>query len=95
MIGRGKKSPDEDQRVDVGKKPPIYRTTDDDQPRFNARSDGDAWTIISYLLGGPIVWGGIGWALDAWLGTGFFLPVGLLMGMAAALYIVWVRYGKS
>ena len=59
------------------------------------RADGDAWAVISYLLGGPIVWGAAGWALDAWLGTAFFLPAGLLLGMGAALYLVWVRYGKA
>jgi ATP synthase protein I len=65
------------------------------QGRFSPSADGDAWSIISYLLGGPIVWGGVGWLLDAWLGTGFFLPAGLLLGMGAALYIVWIRYGKA
>jgi F0F1-type ATP synthase assembly protein I len=73
------------------------RTAEENErtPRFSPRADGDAWAIISYLLGGPIVWGGAGWLLDSWLGTGFFLPAGLLVGMAAALYIVWIRYGKA
>lgn len=68
---------------------------DTPQPRFSAKADADAWAIISYLLGGPIVWGAVGWLLDAWLGTEVFLPLGLVLGMGAALYVVWVRYGKS
>lgn len=69
--------------------------SEDHEPRFSASADGQAWAIISYLLGGPIVWGAVGWALDEWLGTEVFLPVGLLLGMGAALYLVWVRYGKA
>ena len=28
----------------------------------------DAYAVISYLLGGVILYGGIGWLLDWWLG---------------------------
>jgi len=63
--------------------------------REQARAEGDAWNITGYLLGGPIAWGGIGWLLDRWLDTEVFLPVGLVLGLVLALYIVWVRYGRS
>ena len=57
---------------------------------------GDAWTIIAYLLSGLLVWGGIGYLLDKWLGTDqVFLLIGLLVGMATSIYIVYVRYGRS
>lgn len=50
--------------------------------------------VTAYLISGPVVYAGIGWLLDSWLGTSFLLPVGLLAGMAMSLYIVWLRYGK-
>jgi hypothetical protein len=56
---------------------------------------GDGWTALSYLLSGFLLFGGIGWGLDALLNTGFFLPVGLLAGGAASLYLIWIRYVKS
>ena len=56
---------------------------------------GDAWTALSYLLSGVLLWGAIGWGLDALLGTGAFLPVGLLFGGAASLYLIYIRYVKS
>jgi len=60
-----------------------------------SRSDeGAPWTILGYLLSGPLFWGGIGWGLDNWLGTGYFLVSGLLLGMGAALYLVWLRFGR-
>ncbi|WP_232667990.1 AtpZ/AtpI family protein [Pseudonocardia sp. TRM90224] len=56
---------------------------------------GDAWTALSYLLSGFLIFGAIGWGLDALLGTGLFLPVGLLAGGAASLYLIYIRYVKS
>lgn len=56
---------------------------------------GDAWSIVSYLLAGLLVWGGAGWLLDRWLGTRFLVLVGLLVGAAAATYLVYLRYGRS
>jgi hypothetical protein len=53
------------------------------------------WNVVSYLISGPVMFGGIGWALDAWLGTRFFVPVGILGGMAVSLYLVWFRYGTQ
>lgn len=53
------------------------------------------WNVVSYLISGPVMFAGIGWALDRWLNTGFFVPMGILAGMALSLYLVWVRYGSQ
>lgn len=53
------------------------------------------WNVVSYLISGPVMFGGIGWALDNWLGTSFFVPIGILAGMAVSLYLVWFRYGTQ
>jgi len=55
---------------------------------------GDAWSIVAYLLSGMIVWGGVGLLLDRWLGTSLLTLLGLLVGTAAATYLVWVRGGR-
>lgn len=55
---------------------------------------GDAWSVLGYLLSGMIVWGGAGWLLDRWLGTHFLVLIGLLLGGGAAIYLIYVRYGK-
>ena len=52
-----------------------------------------AWTVLSYLITGPLLYGGLGWLLDTWLDTGFFVVVGIVGGMALSLYLVYVRYG--
>jgi len=58
-----------------------------------SREANDAWRAFAYLLTGPLVYGGIGFGLDRWLGTSFLLPVGIVGGMALSLYLIWFRYG--
>ncbi|HVE63403.1 MAG TPA: hypothetical protein VNB94_06340 [Mycobacteriales bacterium] len=56
---------------------------------------GDAWTVIAYLLSGLLLWGGAGMLLDRWLETSFFVLVGMLLGGVSAIYLVYIRYGRS
>ena len=53
------------------------------------------WNVVSYLISGPVMFAGIGWALDTWLHTTFFVPIGILAGMSVSLYLVWFRYGTQ
>lgn len=54
------------------------------------------WSIISTLVAGPAVWGGIGWAVDVWRETGrTFTAIGVVVGFVTALYLVYVKYGKN
>jgi F0F1-type ATP synthase assembly protein I len=76
-----------------------------DTPRRTPLEEADAghqrldesrmWNVVSYLITGPVLFGGIGWALDAWLGTSWLVAVGILGGMALSLYLVWFRYGTQ
>jgi F0F1-type ATP synthase assembly protein I len=68
---------------------------DDDAHRSaGAAGEAGAWTVLAYLITGPLLYGGLGWLLDRWLGTEpIFVLVGVVGGMALALYVVWVRYG--
>lgn len=67
---------------------------DDAHRRTGAAGEAAAWTVLAYLLTGPLLYGGLGWLADRWLGTEpIFVLVGIVGGMALALYVVWVRYG--
>ena len=50
------------------------------------------WGITGTMLSGIVVWGGVGLALDHWLGTRFLVLVGLLLGLGTAIYLVIVKY---
>jgi F0F1-type ATP synthase assembly protein I len=52
--------------------------------------------VIGTLLAGIVVWGGVGWLLDLWLGFDrLFLPVGMVIGVGAAIYLIYIRYGRD
>lgn len=52
--------------------------------------------LISYLISGMLVYGGLGWLLDRWLGfTSLFLPIGLVLGVAAGGYLGYMRFLRS
>lgn len=57
--------------------------------------DGAAWSIVGYLLSGLLFWGGVGWILDHWLKTHYFLLGGLLLGASASIYLIWLRIGRK
>jgi len=67
---------------------------DDAQRGADPVGEAAAWTVLAYLISGPLVYGGLGWLADRWLDTSpVFVLIGILGGMALALYVVWVRYG--
>ena len=51
------------------------------------------WSIIGTLVAGVLAWGGIGWLLDRWLGTRFLVAIGIIVGMAGAMYLIIKRHG--
>lgn len=62
-------------------------------PRLSGVNEG--WSALSHLLSGVLLWGGVGWLLDAWLDTVAFFPIGLVLGAAAGIGLVWLRYSKQ
>ena len=54
----------------------------------------EGWAVVSTLFAGVVVWGGIGWLIDLWLDTMFVKAIGVLVGLATAVYVVVVRFGR-
>ncbi len=65
---------------------------DEAHRRTGAAGESAGLTVFAYMISGPLVYGGAGFLLDRWLGWGFLLPVGLVVGVALALYLITVRY---
>jgi ATP synthase protein I len=55
---------------------------------------GVGWAVLSTLLAGIVVWGGIGWLIDLWLHTWVGIVVGMLVGFAGAIYLIIRKYGN-
>ena len=53
------------------------------------------WGVTGTILSGMAVWGGAGWLLDQWLDIRVFFPVGIILGVVVAIYVVVVKYGTG
>jgi ATP synthase protein I len=52
------------------------------------------WAALSYLIGGILVWGFVGWVVDRWLSTGgIATAVGCVLGAAGGIYLLVRRIG--
>lgn len=65
---------------------------DERKPEF---TPADPWQVTSYLIAGVVLFGGLGWLADQWLGTTFLVAVGIVVGAGLATYLVWLRLNAS
>ncbi len=72
-----------------GKRP---RIPDPLAPPQTIASEG--WAVLSTLIAGIAVWAGIGYGLDRAFGISALLPIGMLLGMVASIYLIVVKYGR-
>jgi ATP synthase protein I len=63
------------------------------EPPMPRESDG--WRILSYLLGGMILYGGIGWLVGHWTGISVLFPIGMILGVALSVVMIIFRFTRS
>lgn len=66
----------------------------EDPDDVRRREQAGAWHAFGLVASGVTVWGGVGWLLSELLNNTIYLMLGILVGTGAALYLVWVRYGR-
>lgn len=65
-----------------------------DAPPEGSVSDDLAWTAVSHIAAGILLYGGLGWLLGRWLGNeAAFVAGGVLVGVALGLFMVVRRLG--
>jgi hypothetical protein len=52
------------------------------------------WAVTSYLIGGMLFYGGVGWLIGRWTGIAAFFPAGMLAGLGLAIALVIFRYAR-
>lgn len=62
-------------------------------PPSEDRPKGDPWQAFSYLVAGVLFYGFVGWALDRWLDTRFFVIIGIFVGAGLGIYLTFGRFG--
>jgi ATP synthase protein I len=56
--------------------------------------EGTGWSIVSYLVGGMVLYGGIGWLIGRWTHIALLFPIGMLLGIGLALALVLFRFAR-
>jgi hypothetical protein len=57
---------------------------------------GTGWAITATMVAGIAVWGGLGYLADRLLDIRWlFFPIGVVLGAAGSIYLVYLRYGKG
>lgn len=68
---------------------------DGDRTERDRTTADSAWMIVSHLLAGILLYGGIGWLLGLWLGhQAAFVAAGVILGSALSLYLVHIRVSR-
>jgi ATP synthase protein I len=68
--------------------------TADPAARARARGLNIGWTVFSYLIGGMIGYGAIGWLVGRAVGVPLLFPIGMLVGLAVSIGYIIYRYGR-
>jgi ATP synthase protein I len=58
-------------------------------------SEGTGWSIVSYLIGGMLLYGGIGWLVARWTHIQALTGVGLLLGIGLSLALIVFRFTRQ
>jgi ATP synthase protein I len=63
------------------------------QPHPPRESDG--WQILSYMLGGMILYGGLGWLVGRWTGITLLFPLGMILGIGLSVALIIFRFTRT
>lgn len=64
-------------------------------PKRSAPSASSGYTYLSYLIGGMLLYGGIGWLAGRWTRLPVLFPVGMLVGLALSVALIIFRVTRS
>jgi len=69
----------------------------EDRAAAEGRAHGldTGWTVFSYLIGGMLAYGGIGWLIGRAVHVPLLFPAGMVVGMAISFGDIIHRYGRQ
>jgi ATP synthase protein I len=60
-----------------------------------APRESDGWQILSYMLGGMLLYGGLGWLVGRWTGIALLFPLGMILGIGLSVALIIFRFTRS
>jgi ATP synthase protein I len=67
----------------------------DQAPGQRPAREGDGWQILSYMLGGMLLYGTIGWFVSHWTGIAILFPVGMILGIGLSVAMIIFRFTRT
>jgi ATP synthase protein I len=64
-----------------------------EEPRPPREADG--WQILSYMIGGMLLYGGIGWLASRFTGISVLFPLGMILGIGLSVALIIFRFTRS
>jgi len=63
------------------------------EPQTSDASEG--WRVFSYMIGGMVLYGGLGWLIGHWTGISVLFPLGMIFGIVLSVVMIVYRFSKS
>jgi len=77
---------------------PEAMTADDSREQGQEPSsprESDGWQILSYMLGGMILYGGVGWVIGHFTGISVLFPLGMILGIGLSVALIIFRFTRT
>ena len=79
----------------AGPQPDAPGQAPEQAPEQRPARESDGWQILSYMLGGMILYGGVGWLVSHWTGIAILFPVGMILGIGLSVAMIIFRFTRS
>lgn len=66
-----------------------------DQQESTSPNSDVGMRIFASLLAGIVAYGGLGWLADKALDSQWFMPLGMVIGLALSIYAIIRKYGSD
>lgn len=65
------------------------------EPEPGAHHERDGWRVFSYMIGGMVLYGGVGWLIGHWTGISILFPLGMILGIVLSVLLIIFRFARS
>jgi ATP synthase protein I len=66
-----------------------------DHPDPGRPREGTGWAIVSYQIGGMLLYGGLGWLIGRWTHIAALFPIGIVLGIGLSLALIVFRFTRT
>jgi len=64
-------------------------------PEPGAPNETDGWRYFSYMIGGMVFYGGVGWLIGRWTGIPILFGLGMVLGIVLSVVMIILRFTRS